>query len=300
MRIFVGTLYSGENEYTECLEAIQKQSFRNFKHFIFENLPNKEAHDKLYNLFLTKSSQFDLLVKVDADMVLCNRHLFRNVVERFAGDDNLEHLEIPVHDFFSNRLIWGMNIYRNTIKWRKCDENLFVDTTPVYEQPKVRDKGSLTPAATHCHNPGCFQAFHYGLHKGIKILQRGRKRKRNVYTAYHWENVRQTWQNFLRCGDVRIGLAALGAETAIFHRMTPEHVDYANRYSRRLFNSYERMNSRQIRKAIRRMQMKNWGFLPESVRRKVVCYLDGRHAFIPESYAILIKGVLQRRKSPAV
>lgn len=52
MRLFVGTLYTIENEFDECVASIALQSYRNFQHFVFRNLPNKEAHDALYSAFM--------------------------------------------------------------------------------------------------------------------------------------------------------------------------------------------------------------------------------------------------------
>ena len=48
MKIYVGTLYSGENEFEECVAAIQNQTYKNYDHFVIRDLPNKEAHVTLF------------------------------------------------------------------------------------------------------------------------------------------------------------------------------------------------------------------------------------------------------------
>ena len=120
-RILVGTLYSGENEFEECVASIKKQSYQNFEPLVIRNLPNKEAHDTLYKTFMDRSHEFDLMIKIDADMVIENERLFEKIVRKFQRNDKLKDLEIAVFDFFSNQLIWGMHAYRNTVKWGKSE-----------------------------------------------------------------------------------------------------------------------------------------------------------------------------------
>jgi len=68
-----------------------------------------------------------LLIKVDADMVICSRTLFEDIVGRFESDPSLSWLSIAVADFFSGKLINGLNSYRNTLKWKFTESTLFVD-----------------------------------------------------------------------------------------------------------------------------------------------------------------------------
>jgi len=37
MKILVGTLYSGENEFEECVASIQKQSIKGFEHLVVQD-----------------------------------------------------------------------------------------------------------------------------------------------------------------------------------------------------------------------------------------------------------------------
>jgi hypothetical protein len=300
MQLFIGTLYSIENEYSECIQAIENQSYQHFEHVIIKNLPNKKAHDALFSSFIERTDQFDLLVKIDADMVLVDCDFFAKVVQRFTSDEKLEHLEIAVQDFFSDQPIWGMNIYRNTIYWQKNNEDLFVDNGPTYKSRKVRDDADLAPAAVHCKNPGRFQSFHYGIHKGIKIMQPGRTRKKRIYAEYHWQNVRRTWQHFLKSRDVRLGLASLGAETALKCRLTPEHVDYTDSRCKVLYSRYARSNADDILRAINRLRRWNWGFLSDQKRKDIICYLEGGTMLHPRSYIRILKEIGRRIKTRAL
>jgi len=116
MKILVGTLYSGENEYEECLKAIRAQTDVVFEHIVIENKPELEAHCLLFSSFLERSSEFELLVKVDADTVLNSPNLFNNIVARFEADPGLEVLSIALHDFFTDELINGLQTYRNSVR----------------------------------------------------------------------------------------------------------------------------------------------------------------------------------------
>jgi hypothetical protein len=286
MRIFVGTLYTIENEFEECVASIERQSYRNFQHFVFRNLPNKKAHDTLYRSFMEKAGEFDLMIKVDADMVIEDEHLFAKIVERFRSNGQLKDLEIAVHDFFSDRLIWGMHTYRNTVEWRQTDEDLFVDACPLDENERIHDDSELAPAAIHCKNPSPFQAFHYGVHKALKTIQPGCKEIDYGYTLYHWYNIESTRQNFFRTRDRRIGFAILGAELAFRGSIWPHHLDYTNPFLEKLYKPYEGLDILQLEQEIRKVTFFNLGFLPGTLRRRVllrVARFKSRFGFRPHS-----------------
>jgi len=276
MKIFVGTLYTFENEIDECIESIRKQTYTNFKHLIFKGLPNKEAHQTLYTTFMNKADEFDLLIKVDADMVIIHSDLFHTVVTQFRNTNWLDELEIAVHDFFSDKLVWGMHVYRNSVRWPESHESLFVDSSPVPRDRHIYDRDKLAPAAIHCKNPSSFQSFHYGVHKALKVIQPERKRKISAYSEFHWTNISKTWHNFRRKKDKRLGLAVLGAELAFNRLFKVENIDYGDRFMKHVFHKYEHLDADRIEKEIWRLRVFNWGFLPGKLRRNLLCLLKGR------------------------
>jgi hypothetical protein len=231
-----------------------------FDHLIIKNLPNEDAHKTLYKSFMNKVEEYDLLIKVDADMVLCSRTLFEDIVDRFESDPVLAWLSIAVYDFFSGQLINGLNSYRNTLKWSFNDNTLFVDMPDNFEGTHIHDKTELAPAAIHCKNPSNFQAFHYGVHRGLKSLR----------SKTHWHLLNCTWKNYLEKGDPRIGLAVLGAELVYSGTLSAENVNYDNEKLREVFLNFNKLNSNQLKKEIRKFRLRNWGFLPNSLRRKKI------------------------------
>jgi hypothetical protein len=270
MRIFVGTLYTIENEFEACVASIERQTYRDFQHFVFEGLPNKEAHDALYRAFMDRSDEFDLLIKVDADMVIEDQDLFAKIVRKFRANEWLEDLEIAVHDFFSDQLIWGLHTYRNTVRWEQDDEDLFVDACPVDADARLHDDSELAPAAIHCKNPSPFQAFHYGVHKALKTIQPRRLEVKEAYTRYHWNNLERTREHFLETRDKRIGFAVLGAELTFGGGIHPAHLDYSDSYLRNLFDRYQHLDAAGLKQIIKRVSLSRFGFLPSATRLKVL------------------------------
>lgn len=269
MKIFVGTLYSGENEFEECVTSIQNQSYRNFEHFLFKNLPNKEAHHTLFKSFKENADKYDLLVKVDADMVICSNDLFAQIVIKMTNHPDIDVFSIAVADFFTGDLINGLNCYRNTVIWDFSKQTMFVDIPEVSREKTCYDQTDLAPAAIHCKNPSKFQAFHYGVHRGLKSIQK-------IHSTTHWEMLGKVRENFKVTNDARIGLAVLGAELVYAGVFSELDVDYTNPSVRKVLKKYENMDSREIRHEIKNLKMRHWGLLPGDLRRKVLRKKFGR------------------------
>lgn len=291
MRILVGILYCIENELQKCIESIEHQTFKKVDVFVIEGMPNKTAHDQLYSRFMANANRYDLFIKVDADMVLIDNKFFHKVVNQFNTNNLLEHLEIAVHDFFSDQLIWGLHIYRNTVKWQKSNDELFTDLVPMSSHHKIVDDKNLAPAAAHCMDPGGFQSFHYGVHKAIKIMQPDRKDKLWEHAVYHWKILQKTWDHYFRSRDIRIGYALLGAELAFREKLKAPHLDYNNPYCHELYRRYKDRGYDGIIKDLRRLKLFNWGFLPANYRFRVLRYLEGGHILRFKDFPKLLRGL---------
>lgn len=261
MKIFVGVLYSGENEYGECLHSINQQTYSGYDLFTFENMPKLEAHTNLYHKFLDQNDKYDLLVKIDADMVLTRPELFQQIVDKFEQNPSIDVFGIAIWDFFSGGYINGLNSYRNTVHWELDPNNVNADVVIVDKDRYVYDQSELAPAAIHCKNPSKFQAFHFGVHRGIKILA-------TKHSTSHWRLLENTWQNFLKTRDTRIGLASLGAELVYAGVLTKTDIDYTNPKIAEVFHQYGELNQVQLKREIRKLRVTNWGFLPSDLRRR--------------------------------
>lgn len=218
MRILVGTLYTIENEFEDCCNSIHDQTYENYEHLVIRNLPKKEAHDTLYQTFMEKSDTYDLLIKIDADMVLCRNDLFERIVQRFTCYPELDLLLIAVHDYFTDNLIIGMNIFRNTVQWGKNKNDLITDR--IYNPDSIRkiekDYDELAPAAIHCQNPSPYQAFHFGFHRGMKAIRRGG----------NWGIVQALFNRYHKNPDTHVAYALLGVKSAFTNRFSIENISY--------------------------------------------------------------------------
>lgn len=264
-KIFVGTLYSGENEFEECLASIQGQDYPACEHFVFKNLPNKVAHVTLFKSFLDSSDEFDVLIKVDADMVLASPSLFSAMVKKLEDNPGLDVFSVAVHDFFTDQLIAGLNAYRKTVRWDFEKETIFVDIPEISSEKYAYDDRVLAPAAFHCKNPSLFQAFHYGAHRGLKAIQpKG--------GSSHWAFIKRLSENFSRQKDSRLGLAVLGAELAYAGKLDKSDLDYTNPRLKHILEAYAGWNVQELEREIFRLRVSHWGFLPNAWRRKMLIW----------------------------
>lgn len=268
MRILVGTLYTIENEFDACCAAIARQTLPAAEHLIIRNKPNKEAHDTLYGTFARRRDEFDLLIKVDADMVLARDTVFEEIVEQFARSPDLDLLKIGLHDFFTDRLIGSLNAYRNIPAWGS--DAVFTDSVGVPATRTRIDMSDLAPVADHCPDPSPFQAFHFGVHKGVKAAH-ALDHDLHARLEEHLGNIEATWQHFRRNPDPRLGLATLGGELALRGDYAIQHVDYDHPFLEAEFNTrYAASTSAQFRSMVEALRRTRWGWLPWRLRMEAL------------------------------
>lgn len=260
MQTLVGVLFSGENEYAECLESIHNQDYKDYELRTFEFLPKLESHSQLYHSFLDHRDEFEFLIKIDADMVLTSNHLFERIVENFHKNPWMDVFGIAIQDFFSGTLINGLNSYRNNVQWELDPKNVNADVVIVDPERYYFDQSELAPAAIHCKNPSKLQAFHFGVHRGFKCLA-------PKHSTTHWALLEKTWQNFLLTRDVRLGLAVLGAELVYAGKFNKDDIDYTNPKVSQVLEDYRELDFQQLRSEVIRLRLVNWGFLPGNWRR---------------------------------
>lgn len=165
MKIYVGTLFSGENEFEQCKKAINSQRYNDFDHVVFSYLPNKEAHFKLYTDFLSKK-EYDILVKVDADTVLIDNRAFDRIVSIFNSNPRLQHVNFMLWDFYTMRRIRGQSSNRNGFWISDNNNNVFVDRVIKYQSKDELYQNEII--GIHSPNPSFYQAFHFGFHRQLK------------------------------------------------------------------------------------------------------------------------------------
>lgn len=265
MKILVGVMHCIENEFEQCLKAIDSQTLPAYDRFVISNLPNKEAHDTLYRTFMDRAQDVDLFIKVDADMVLARHTFFQECADRFTADPALQHLEIALDDWMTKRRIFGLHVYRSSHKWHSNAEAIFVDMVDVLRKP-VTDASELAPAAIHCPDPSPFQAYHFGVHKGVKFVQKDRGDVQAVQRVAHWNHFENLEQHFLETGDRRIGLAVVGFHDAVRNRWGASEVDFRSEVTRVRYSELDRLSARELDRLVRSQRLPGGMYLPHSVR----------------------------------
>lgn len=249
MKILVGIMYCIEQEYPECVRSLQDQSYTNHDFFRIEKLPNKLAHDALYACFMDNADKYDLFLKLDADMVLCREDFLDRVVAVFQRQPDIDDLQIGVHDFFTDRLIYGLHVYSNRVKWIQNQERVFVDMVD-RRKKRVQDMKVLAPAAWHCPNPSRFQAFHFGVHKAVKVLQIGALQVNENNRKVHSSNISRMFEIWHARKNIRHGFAVLGAFRGLVEKLDYRAVDFESEVLKTIYSEYENMSLEQVADAV--------------------------------------------------
>lgn len=206
------TLYSGENEYESSVAALRAQSWPHWEQRIFEHLPSKQAHDALYAEIMARSGEFSLFAKLDADMVLSGPDALESMVRLFIEDPELDHAVFALDDYMSNSPMMGLHVFTNRVRWRPTGERLFVDPNPAIPGHRRLVREAPAPVGRHAPDPSPYQAFHFGVHRGLKAFQPGREATDPEQAYKQWSLLTRVWRHFEACRDPRLGLAILGAD----------------------------------------------------------------------------------------
>lgn len=245
-KILVGTLYSGENEFDDCRESLELQDYRRWDQFVIKNLPNVQAHRDLYATFMSNARDYNLFLKLDADMVLSSPGSLSTVVDIFKQNHDVDHVEMVVHDWFSDSLIMGIHAATSKAVWRDPNNPVFVDPYPIVPGKHLCIKGDPAPIVIHSPNPSPFQGYHYGVHKAIKIVQRGLTNAKIDHSIAHTDILLKVWKHFCKTKDRRLGLCILGAEDYFAGGILPEEYNCDNPVLTKIFSKYETLRASEL------------------------------------------------------
>lgn len=252
MRVLVGTLYTGENEFEQSKRSLQQQTHTDWEHVVYEHLPNKEAHDRLYRTFMERADDFDLFLKLDADMVFRSEKSLQTLVDFFKREPELDHALLAVHDWASDTLIMGLHTYSNRVVWEASEEDLFVDHSPFIPGKHLSTKRSPAPIVDHSPDPSPFQAFRFGAHRALKVLQRDRLDLAVFRSRMQWDLLGNVWQRFCRTDIRRLGLIILGAEQVLKGEVSQaEYDDDSDDLRRRFERTFADLPIEAIKKRLR-------------------------------------------------
>jgi hypothetical protein len=174
-RFYVGILHSAEPQFDACLHSLNTQEDVSVNHCVFSGLSNSRAHTAVYRWFEENRTQTDFFCKLDADMELMHPHILRDIATFFLSHPLIDHSVFSLYDHYTQDSMFGLHVFRPTVHWEYRSETLFVDRPPRMRGRSVRIKTAPAPAGHHCKNPAPLQAYRFGLHRGLKLLQPGRR-----------------------------------------------------------------------------------------------------------------------------
>ena len=237
-KVLVLTLFSGEAEFDRCRSSLERQHYLSWEQRVIENLPNTEAHARLYETIMAESGNFGLFLKLDADMVLADEEVLTDLVRVFAERPDLDHLVVAVSDWMTDSHIVGAHLFSNRTRWQQHEETLYVDPDPEFPGRKLVVDDPPRNLILHAGDPSPLQAFHFGAHRALQASQvyRNLSDARPHNARIQWQYLDRVWRHYERSGDRRLGLAILAADM-VFRRELPAT---ANEYSdTALLTAYE-------------------------------------------------------------
>jgi hypothetical protein len=184
-RLLILTLSSGEAALPALTRQLRTQTFQDFDHEIISGLPNQAAHNRLYRTIMDRASAYDLFLKLDADMTLRTETSLADAVGAADRHPLAHHFAFRVWDCFTEEETLGVHLFRAGVRWPQVSDDLFVDPDP----PGVTQilwEGAPAPFVNHGEVVSDFECFSFGVHKFLKVAQRGRTPGSRAYKSHKY------------------------------------------------------------------------------------------------------------------
>ncbi|MGE4529545.1 MAG: hypothetical protein AB7D00_14370, partial [Rhodospirillaceae bacterium] len=95
------------------------------------------------------------------------------------------------------------------------------------------------------------QAYHFGLHRALKAVQRDYAQINTTQTMLQRETLSRTWDHFAETRDPRLGLALLGADEVLRGLHGVSAVDYADGGLRDGFGVYAEWTGEEMHRLLK-------------------------------------------------
>lgn len=217
-RLLILTLSSGEAALPVLTGQLAAQSFKDFEHEVISGLPNQAAHNHLYRTIMSRASSFELFMKLDADMTFRSETSLEQAVQATDAHPEAQHFAFRLWDCFTEEETLGVHIFRSGVSWGEIADDLFVDPDP----PNVTQllwKGPPAPFVNHGEVVSDFECFAFGVHKFLKVAQRGRGNAGRPLKAHkylrHMQNCARIRTLYRETGARRHQLALTGVMWAM-------------------------------------------------------------------------------------
>jgi hypothetical protein len=219
-RLLIHTLNSGEAALPVVMGQLARQSFQDFEHEVVSGLSNREGHTLQFRTFMQRAASYELFMKLDADMTFRSDTSLADAVRATEDHPDVEHFAFRVWDCFTESETLGVHIYRSGIAWGDLSDDLFVDPDPQNARQVLWD-GPPAPFINHGEVVSDFECFAFGVHKFLKVAQRGRTpggpSHRPHKAARHMQNCARIRDLYRRTHARRHQLALAGIMWAMHH-----------------------------------------------------------------------------------
>lgn len=212
--ILVISISSGENEASESIKWIHAQKNIEFDFEEIRDLRAVVAHEVLYSTIMSNSEKFSYFVKVDGDMVFSRETVLSEMIAKMRNDVSIDHGVFSVFDWYTQKAIMGMHIFSRRCKWGGRDP-LFTDSGITFPGRRMLFWDSPSPVAQHSPNPSLMQAFQFGYHRCLKIMQKDRFCPNLSQSIFQFNLLKNVHEQYLINRDPRRKAALFGASDAM-------------------------------------------------------------------------------------
>ena len=164
-RVFIGTMYSGENEFPASVVSVRMQKNVEIEHYFVSGKTEIGATTDLYAKWTSIKHEFDAFVQVDADVELpTNDVIFRAVDSLLKNHPDCNSTIFPLKDWLTKTSIMGLNVYTPSVEFVTPSKPGWTDRSQINMNKFVESE----VIALHSQNPSFQQSFHFGFNRGIK------------------------------------------------------------------------------------------------------------------------------------
>jgi len=220
-RLLIHTLSSGEAALPVLVRQLERQTFRDFEHEVVSGLSNRDGHTLQYRAFMERAASYELFMKLDADMTFRSDTSLAEAVRATDAHPDVQHFSFLVWDCFTDAETLGVHIFRSGTNFHGFEDDLFVDPDPLNTRHIMWD-GPPAPFVNHGEIVSDFECFSFGVHKFLKVVQRGRPRGQPSHKLHkyfrHMENCARIRDLYRATHARRHQLALAGVIWAMEHR----------------------------------------------------------------------------------
>src|SRR4051812_30435080 len=113
IKIFVGTMFSGENEFVESQHSLSAQLDLEVDRYFVCNSREIDAHRELYGKWNSVKHEYDCFVQLDPDVIL---HMPTGLKTAYvelekAVTNGYTSIQYPLNDHLTDKWIYGLNMY---------------------------------------------------------------------------------------------------------------------------------------------------------------------------------------------